>query len=219
MEKEERQPRPLRPRNLSSPTPKPLFPSSRSLPSHSPSLSYLRRPFDPSLETIAHVLSKAGDPVPDVTLYGATPGDEIKLSSLGKKIALFAVPGAFTPTCDKSHLPGAVDRISELKAAGADAVVFVSVNDPFVMTAWGESRGAQKAGVAMLADPRCEFTRALGDDVVLDAEGALGSKRSKRYSAVIVDGKFSAFNLEADGTGLACSAAGDDLVKQLKEAA
>ena len=163
---------------------------------------------------------KAGDPVPDVTLYGATPNDEVKLSSLGKKIALFAVPGAFTPTCDKSHLPGAVDKIAELKAAGADAVVFLSVNDPFVMAAWGEARGAQSAGVAMLADPRCEFTRALGDDVVLDAEGALGNKRSKRYSAVIVDGKFSAFNLEGGGgTGLSCSAAGDDLVKQLKEAA
>lgn len=163
--------------------------------------------------------NQAGDPVPDVTLYGATPGDEVKLSSLGKKIALFAVPGAFTPTCDQRHVPGAVEKIAELKAAGADAVAFVSVNDPFVMAAWGEARGAQKAGIAMLADPRGEFTRALGDDVVLDAEGALGNKRSKRYSAVIVDGKFAAFNLEPEGgTGLTCSAASDDLVKQLKEA-
>ena len=162
---------------------------------------------------------KAGDPVPDVTLYGATPGDEVKLSSLGKKIALFAVPGAFTPTCDQRHVPGAIEKAEELKAAGADAIVFVSVNDPFVMAAWGERLGAQKAGIAMLADPRGEFTRALGDDVVLDAEGALGNKRSKRYSAVVSDGKFAAFNLEGDGgTGLTCSAAGDDLVKQLKEA-
>ena len=109
--------------------------------------------------------------------------------------------------------------VAAATVAGADAVVFVSVNDPVVMAAWGEARGAQKAGITMLADPRCEFTRALGDDVVLDAEGALGNKRSKRYSAVIVDGKFAAFNLEGDGgTGLTCSAAGDDLVKQLKEA-
>ena len=112
-----------------------------------------------------------------------------------------------------------MERIEDLKAAGADAVVFVSVNDPFVMTAWGESQGAQKTGITMLADPRCEFTKALGDDVVLDAEGALGNKRSKRYSAVICDGKFSAFNLESDGTGLACSVAGDEIIKQLKEAA
>ena len=97
---------------------------------------------------------KAGDPVPDVTLYGATPGDEVKLSSLGKKIALFAVPGAFTPTCDQRHVPGAIEKAEELKAAGADAIVFVSVNDPFVMAAWGERLGAQKAGIAMLADPR-----------------------------------------------------------------
>ena len=162
---------------------------------------------------------KAGDPVPDVTLYGATPGDEVKLSSLGTKIALFAVPGAFPPTCDQRHVPGAIEKAEELKAAGADAIVFVSVNDPFVMAAWGERLGAQKAGIAMLADPRGEFTRALGDDFGLDAEGALGNKRSKRYSAVVSDGKFAAFNLEGDGgTGLTCSAAGDDLVKQLKEA-
>lgn len=162
---------------------------------------------------------KAGDAVPDVTLYGATPSDEVKLSSLGKKIALFAVPGAFTPTCSKSHLPSFVDSAEELKKAGADAIVCVSVNDSFVTQAWGESHGAQKAGITLLADPRCEFTRALGDDVVLDAEAVLGNKRSKRYSAVIVDGKFSAFNLEPEGgTGLTCSIAGDDLLKQLKEA-
>ena len=131
---------------------------------------------------------------------------------------MFAVPGAFTPTCDKKHLPSTVEKVKELKEAGADAVVFVSVNDPFVMAAWGESHGAQKGGITMLADPRGEFTKALGQDVVLDAEGVLGNKRSKRYSAVISDGKFSAFNLEADGTGLSCSIAGDNLVKQLKEA-
>ena len=162
---------------------------------------------------------QAGDPVPDVTLYGATPGDEVKLSTLGKKIVLVAVPGAFTPTCSKSHLPSFVEKKEELKAAGAEAIAFVSVNDPFVMAAWGEAHGAQAAGITMLADPRGEFTRALGDDIVLDAEGALGNKRSKRYSAVIVDGRFSAFNLEPEGgTGLSCSIAGDDLVKQLKEA-
>lgn len=164
-------------------------------------------------------LQQLGDAVPDVALVSTTPNDEVKLSSLGKKIVLFAVPGAFTPGCSKTHLPGFCDRAEELKSAGADAIVCASVNDSFVVGAWGKAHGAGKAGITMLADPRCEFTRALGEDVVLDAEAALGNKRSKRYSAVIVDGKFVAFNLEPEGgTGLTCSLAGDDLVKQLKEA-
>ena len=122
----------------------------------------------------------------------------------GKKGVLFAVPGAFTPGCSKTHLPGFVAKADALKAAGADAVVCVCPNDPFVTAAWGEANGAG-GKVIMLADTQLALTKAW--DQVLDAEEALGSKRSKRYSVVIADGKVSAFNAEPDGTGLTCSLA------------
>ena len=132
----------------------------------------------------------------------------------GKKGVLFAVPGAFTPGCSKTHLPGFVAKADALKAAGADAVVCVCPNDPFVTAAWGEANGAG-GKVIMLADTQLALTKAW--DQVLDAEEALGSKRSKRYSVVIADGKVSAFNAEPDGTGLTCSLA-DPTLAQLQAA-
>ena len=150
-------------------------------------------------------------------LSQGTPADKVSLRDIfgpGKKGVLFAVPGAFTPGCSKTHLPGFVAKADALKAAGADAVVCVCPNDPFVTAAWGEANGAG-GKVIMLADTQLALTKAW--DQVLDAEEALGSKRSKRYSVVIADGKVSAFNAEPDGTGLTCSLA-DPTLAQLQAA-
>ncbi|XP_071501442.1 peroxiredoxin-5, mitochondrial-like [Diadema antillarum] len=149
---------------------------------------------------------KVGDALPSVELQEGTPGSKVNVADLfaGKKGVLFAVPGAFTPGCSKTHLPGYVADFEKLKAKGAEVVACVSVNDAFVMGAWGEAHSA--AGkVRMLADPQGEFTSAV--DMVLDATAILGNKRSKRYSLVIEDGKVKAVNEEPDGTGLTCSLA------------
>jgi len=168
----------------------------------------------------------------------------------GKKVLLFGVPGAFTPGCSKTHLPvstgcrgcrgdaryarvvgypqGYIADFAKFKAKGFDELACVSVNDAFVMTAWGEAAGAE-GKVRMLADPtvsthgtgkdrstspfpspppaHCQaaFTKALGVDI--DKTAALGGIRSKRYAAVIEDSVVTAFALEPDGTGLSCSLA------------
>ena len=103
----------------------------------------------------------------------------------GRKVVLFAVPGAFTPTCSMKHLPGFVEKAGELRAKGVDEVVCLSVNDAFVMGAWGKDQGAN-GKVRMLADGNGEFTRALG--LELDASGFGMGQRSKRY-AMIVEGR------------------------------
>eukprot|EP00884_Botryococcus_braunii_P015651 jgi/Botrbrau1/276/Bobra.0022s0245.1 len=149
---------------------------------------------------------KVGDELPDVVLYKGTPGNEVKIRELfaGKKGVIFAVPGAFTPTCSKTHLPGYIQDYDKLKAAGAEVIVCIAPNDPFVAQAWADANDA--AGkVEVLADTQLAFTKAVGE--VLDAEGVLGSKRSKRYSAIVVDNVFKAFNAEPDGTGATCSLA------------
>jgi peroxiredoxin 5 len=112
----------------------------------------------------------------------------------------------------QTHLPGYIELADEFKSAGVDEIICTAVNDPFVMTAWGI---AQKADgkVTMLADTQYALTKAW--DIYLDAEGALGNKRCKRFSAVFKDGKISALNIEADGSGLACSLA-DVALKQVK---
>ena len=124
----------------------------------------------------------------------------------GRKVALFGLPGAFTPVCSARHLPGYVERHDDLKAAGFDAIACVSVNDPFVMDAWGKAHGA--AGkVTMLSDTDGSFTRAIG--LVADL-GAFGlHDRSERYSMVVDDGVVSRLEVEKtvldhDGTSAAC---------------
>lgn len=149
---------------------------------------------------------QAGDALPDVTLYEGNPGGKVSLRELfaGKKGIIFAVPGAFTPGCSKTHLPGYVASCDQLKAAGVDVVACVSVNDPFVMEAWGESAGAG-GKVRMLGDMHLELTKAFGME--LDAEPFLGNKRSKRYSVIVNNNTIEAFFEEPDGTGLSCSLA------------
>lgn len=150
---------------------------------------------------------KVGDTLPAITLMeyvevegngcsvGPNPVDTAKASA-GKTIALFAVPGAFTPTCSAKHVPGYVEQFVDLKAAGVDEVWCVAVNDAFVMGAW--AREQQTAGkVRMLADGSAEFAKATGMTLDLTARG-LGL-RSDRYSMLIKDGVVKAINREAPG--------------------
>lgn len=150
---------------------------------------------------------KLGDQVPSATLMeysdvegggcsiGPNPVDVTKACA-GKTIALFALPGAFTPTCSAKHVPGYVEKFAELKAAGVDEIWCVSVNDAFVMGAW--ARDQKTAGkVRMLADGDAVFTKATG--LTLDLTGKGMGLRSNRYSMLIKDGKLASLNIEAPG--------------------
>lgn len=148
-----------------------------------------------------------GDRIPSITLHvmGAEGPLEMSTDELcaGKKVVLFAVPGAFTPGCSATHVPGFVVNADKIKAAGVDTIACVSVNDAFVMGAWGTQQNA--AELVMLADGNGEFTRALG--LELDATGFGLGMRSKRYSMIIDDGVVSVLNVEPDGAGIDVSTA------------
>jgi len=154
--------------------------------------------------TVNKMPIKVGDSLPDVELFETTPANKVKLSELtaGKKAVVFAVPGAFTPGCSKTHLPGYVEDFDKIKSKGVDVVACISVNDPFVMDAWGKANGAD-GKIRMLADPGAAFTKAV--DLSVDLTGPLGSVRSKRYAMIVQDGKVKALEVEPDGTGLTCS--------------
>jgi cytochrome c peroxidase len=157
-----------------------------------------------------------GDKLPDATLIVPGPdGPEPKSTAElfgGRKVALFAVPGAYTPTCSLNHLPSFVNNAQALKGKGVDAIVCLSVNDPFVMKAWGESSGALEAGLHMAADPQGEFTKAIGMDFDAPPVGLIG--RSKRYSMVVEDGVVSALNVE-ESPGEATVSTGDAMLEKL----
>ncbi|MEL6348104.1 MAG: peroxiredoxin [Myxococcota bacterium] len=149
---------------------------------------------------------QVGDAIPSVELQEGNPGNKVNAAEMmasGKSV-VFAVPGAFTPGCSKTHLPGYVQDADAIKAKGVDRIVCISVNDVFVMNAWGENQGVGDK-IHMLADYAADFTRAIGLDV--DASGVLGNVRSKRYSMIVEDGKVTALNVEPDGFGLSCSLA------------
>jgi len=147
-----------------------------------------------------------GDAVPSVDLFENTPGNKVNIADLckGKKVVIFGVPGAFTPGCSKTHLPGYVAKADEIKGKGVDEIVCVSVNDPFVMEAWGANQNVGDK-VRMLADTGATLTKAL--EIDLDLSAVLGSVRCKRFSMLVEDGKVSKLNIEPDGTGLTCSLA------------
>jgi len=149
---------------------------------------------------------KTGDKIPECTLK--TMGDkgpvDITTGEIfsGKKVLLFAVPGAFTPGCSMTHLPGYVVNADKIKSKGVDTIVCMSVNDAFVMGAWGE---AQNAGeILMLADGNGELTAALG--LELDGSGFGLGTRSQRYAMIVEDGTVSHLNVEA-GPGVDVSSA------------
>ena len=125
------------------------------------------------------------------------------LLSSHKKCVLFAVPGAFTPTCSAQHLPGFIAKATELKSKGVEAIYCLSVNDRFVMRAWAEATDGCVDAIKMVADGNADFTKAL--DLVKDATGSTMGIRSKRYAAIIENGKITA--LQADEKGLVNSSA------------
>ncbi|MEO5866694.1 MAG: peroxiredoxin [Sphingomonas sp.] len=140
-----------------------------------------------------------GDRLPSLTLTKATAAGPEQVSSddyfKGRKVALVAVPGAFTPTCSARHLPGFVDKADELKAKGLDEIAFTSVNDAFVMGAWGKASDAD--AITMLADGNGEFARAVG--LTMDGSKFGLGERSQRYSMVVNDGVVEKLNVEAPG--------------------
>ncbi|MEO0879837.1 MAG: peroxiredoxin [Pseudomonadota bacterium] len=141
-----------------------------------------------------------GEKIPSATVMMATPNGPEKADAadvLGAgKVALFSVPGAFTPTCSAKHLPGFVEKAGELKAKGVDKIVCMSVNDAFVMDAWGKQHNAGD-DVAMMADGNGEFARALG--LVMDGSGFGMGERSQRFAAIIDGGVVQDLFVEEPG--------------------
>ena len=147
-----------------------------------------------------------GDTLPDVPLAIAMPDGPQQTTSgeyfRGKRVALFAVPGAFTPTCSARHLPSYVEKAADLKGKGVDEIACISVNDPFVMAAWNKSDGSED--ITMLADGNGAFAEAVG--LVMDGSKFGMGKRSQRYSMLVNDGVVETINVEAPGEYSASSA-------------
>lgn len=143
---------------------------------------------------------KVGDPMPAGTLTLITKDGPQKVSALdyfkGKKVVLFSVPGAFTPTCDAKHLPGFVEKAADFKAKGVATIACIAVNDAFVMKAWGKAQGTEEK-VDMLADGNAEYTKALG--LELDASGFGMGTRGQRFAIVVDNGVVQKLNIEAKG--------------------
>ena len=142
---------------------------------------------------------QVGDSIPDATMkvLGDKGPEDITSSDIfaGKKVVLFAVPGAYTPTCSAAHLPSFVVNADKIKAKGVDSIVCISVNDVFVLDAWGKDRNAEE--LLMVGDGNGEFTRAMG--LELDGSGFGLGTRSIRYSLIAEDGKITTLNLEQGG--------------------
>ncbi|KAF8691367.1 hypothetical protein HU200_040498 [Digitaria exilis] len=202
----------------------------------SPSLSFSSRrlttsPAGPGLRLRAATASRTtrrravvaaaiavGDKLPDATLSYFEDGDlkTVTVADLtaGKKAVLFAVPGAFTPTCSQKHLPGFVEKAGELRARGVDTIACVSVNDAFVLKAWKEALGvADDAGVMLLSDGNLELTRALGVEMDLSEKPVGLGVRSRRYALLAEDGVVKVLNLE-DGGAFTTSSA-EEILKAL----
>jgi peroxiredoxin len=143
---------------------------------------------------------KVGDKLPSVTLTEATAEGPRPVTTddffKGKKVALFAVPGAFTPTCSAKHLPGFKQQSEDIRGKGVDVIACISVNDAFVMRAWGEDQ-AVGDDIVMLADGGADFSRAIG--LEFDASKFGMGLRSQRYSMIVDDGVVTQLNIEQPG--------------------
>jgi glutaredoxin/glutathione-dependent peroxiredoxin len=143
---------------------------------------------------------KVGDKIPDVSVQrmGGSGPEPVSTADLfsGRKVAFFALPGAFTPTCSAKHVPGYLAHADALKGKGVDAIVCLSVNDAFVMGAWGKDQGTDNA-IDMIADGSGDFTRAVG--LEFDASKFGMGARSQRYSMIVNDGIVQELNIEAPG--------------------
>jgi peroxiredoxin len=160
---------------------------------------------------------KIGDRLPQTTFRVMTPdGPAAKTTDdifRGRKVALVAVPGAFTPTCDRNHLPGYVQRADELKAAGIDAIAVTAVNDVFVLKAWSQSAGAD-GKVEMLSDGNGDFAKALG--LAFDGSGFGLGTRSQRYAMLVDDGMVRWLAVE-DAPSKAEASSADSFLNHLGE--
>lgn len=156
-----------------------------------------------------------GTKLPDATLLqmGANGAEGVKLADRlkGRKVVIFGLPGAYTGTCSTAHVPSFIRTADKFADMGVDEIICVSVNDPFVMKAWGEATGATAAGITMLGDADASFTKAIG--MTFDVPPLGFFARSKRYSALVEDGVVTQFNPET-GTGCEISA-GEHLLSQL----
>jgi peroxiredoxin len=154
-----------------------------------------------------------GEKLPDVKLTKATADGPEAVQSAdyfkGKRVALFSVPGAFTPTCSAKHLPGYVEKAAELKAKGIDEIACTAVNDAFVMGAWNKAGGS--ADVTMLADGNGDFAKAVG--LTMDGSGFGMGQRGSRWSAIVNDGVVEQLNVEAPGEYKVSSA--EHMIEQL----
>lgn len=142
---------------------------------------------------------KEGDRLPDATMHMMKDGrpTAVKTADLfgGKKVVVFAVPGAYTPTCSQAHLPGFVVHADDIKAKGVDSIVCISVNDAFVMDSWG--KGANAEALVMVGDGNGEFTKKLG--LEMDGSGFGLGTRSQRYAMIVEDGVVKKLAVEAPG--------------------
>ena len=162
---------------------------------------------------ITHMTIKVGDRVPDATftVMGASGPEERTTSQVfaGRKVALFAIPGAYTPTCHQKHMPGFLQHMDELEAKGVDEVACTAVNDAFVLGAWNKAGGSD--AITMLADGNADFAEAVG--LTMDGSGFGMGKRGQRFSMVVNDGVVEQINVEAPGDFKVSSA--DHMLGQL----
>ena len=154
-----------------------------------------------------------GDKLPEAKLVrlGEKGPEQVSMRDMtaGRKVVIFAVPGAYTPTCHSAHVPSFVRTFSQFKDKGVDEIVCVSVNDPFVMKHWGEATGATQAGITMLGDADSSYTKAIGMDFDAPPAGLLA--RSRRYAMLVEDGTVSILHVE-EGPGVCEVSAGEALL-------
>ena len=159
-----------------------------------------------------------GQKMPNSTLsyFGPDGVSQIELIDLlkGKKVVIFALPGAFTNTCSSKHLPGFIEKSARIKKEGVDEIICISVNDPFVMSKWGEITGAIDAGIKMLADPASDFTKSVGTEFTVPPIGFFN--RSKRCAFIVENQKIVYAYLD-DASGVVTGSSAEAILLNLQD--